>query len=72
MLLFLPLFGFSMTTNMMGMLVFFFLFTASLCCMLRQMHWGFPMELHHSGGIHHASQCQQKTAGNLLGAYHLL
>ena len=33
---------------------------------------GFPMELHHSGGIPHASQCQQKTAGNLLGAYHLL
>ena len=39
MLLFLPLFGFSMTTNMMGMLVFFFLFTTSLCWMLRQMHW---------------------------------
>ena len=33
---------------------------------------GFPMELYHSGGIPHASQCQQKTAGNLLGAYHLL
>lgn len=31
MLLFLPLFGFSMTTNMMGMLVFFLLFTTSLC-----------------------------------------
>lgn len=39
MLLFLPLFGFSMTTNMMGMLVFFLLFTTSLCWMLRQMHW---------------------------------
>ncbi len=39
MLLFLPLFGFSMTTNMMGMLVFFFLFTTSLCWMHRQMHW---------------------------------
>lgn len=41
MLLFLPFFGLSMTTHMLGMLLFFLLLTAVLCWMLREMHWDY-------------------------------
>lgn len=34
-----PIFGVTMTTHVLGMLIFFILFTASLIWMLRKMHW---------------------------------
>lgn len=34
-----PLFGISMTTHVLGMLIFFLLFTAALVWMLREMQW---------------------------------
>lgn len=39
MLIFMPFFGLSMTTHMLGMLLFFLLLTLGLCWMLREMHF---------------------------------
>jgi hypothetical protein len=39
MLALIPFFGVSMTTHILGMLIFFLLFTASLIWMLREMEW---------------------------------
>ena len=39
MYLLIPLFGVSMTTHVLGMLIFFLLFTAALIWMLREMKW---------------------------------
>ena len=39
MLLFMPVFGLSMTTHILGMLLFMVLFCLSLCLLLRQMRW---------------------------------
>lgn len=40
MLPFFPFFGLSMTTHVLGMLLFFVLFTVFLCLMLHEMGWG--------------------------------
>jgi hypothetical protein len=39
MLPFFPFFGLSMTTHVLGMLLFFVIFTVFLCLMLHEMHW---------------------------------
>lgn len=37
--IFMPFFGLSMTTHILGMLLFFILFITFFCLMLREMHW---------------------------------
>ncbi|MFR6496311.1 MAG: hypothetical protein ACLUOF_07935 [Ruminococcus sp.] len=59
MLLFLPFFGLSMTTHMLGMLLFFLLLTAVLLD-APEMHWDYRW-LYHSGDLPHDSQRQQKA-----------